>query len=151
MLALTCGQAFGANRSPIEFKLRVGQACYDLLWMQEVEELQLHVHRKDELVPKQCPLLWSVQTARDLLCFGYDSVLKVGARHLKCLDYQRSLLPELPCILLYRHSFEPSRNSLFTAHQQGYCASTLASDWASARPRSSAFTISSLCAKPVKA
>ena len=52
----------------------------------------------------------------------------MSTRRLKCLDCQRSLIPDLPGILPYRHGFEPFRKSVFTAHQKGVCASALASE-----------------------
>ena len=121
--------------SPMEYDLRIGLEGYELLRIQEAKELQLHVQLKDELEPKQCPYCGACRLhskgryprrARHLSCFGHQSVLVVSTRRLKCLDCQRSFLPELPGIVPYRHSSEPFRNSIFTAHQQGVCASTLA-------------------------
>ena len=121
----------------MEFNLRIGLEGYELLRIQEAKDLQLHVQLKDELEPKQCPYCGAcrlhskgryVRTARHLSCLGHERVLKVSTRRFKCLDCQRSFLPDLPGILPYRHSSEPFRNSIFTAHQQGVCASTVASE-----------------------
>ena len=119
----------------MEYNLRIGLEGYELLQVEESKQLTLHVQLKRELEPSDCPYCGACRLhskgryqreVRHLSCFGHASLLKIQTRRFVCLECERSFIPDLPGVRPFRHSSEPFRDSIFTAHQQGVCASTLA-------------------------
>ena len=114
--------------------LRIGLEGYELLRIEDKNEIRVHVELRPELEPKACPYCGAPgprskgryeRRARHLSCFGHASELVIRTRRLKCVCCRRSFLPELPGVRPYRHSSEPFRNSIYEQHQDGICISAL--------------------------
>ena len=120
--------------SPMKNNLRIGLEGYELLRIEDKQQLRLHVELRRELEPKACPYCGAhglrskgryVRRARHLSCFGHESRLVIHTRRMRCMSCRRSCLPELPGVRPYRHSSEPFRNQIYQLHQDGVCASAL--------------------------
>jgi len=120
--------------SPMLNNLRIGLEGYELLRIEDKNEMRVHVELRAELEPKACPYCGAPgprskgryeRRARHLSCFGHASELVIRTRRLKCTGCARSFVPELPGVRPYRHSSEPFRNHIYEQHQQGICASAL--------------------------
>ncbi len=75
--------------SPMKNNLRIGLEGYELLRIEDKQQLRLHVELRRELEPKACPYCGAhglrskgryVRRARHLSCFGHESRL-VGNPH----------------------------------------------------------------------
>ena len=114
--------------------LRIGLEGYELLRIEDKQDLRVQVQLKREFEPKSCPYCGAhglrskgryVRRARHLSCFGHESRLVIHTRRMRCMRCLRSCLPELPGVRPYRHSSEPFRNRIYQLHQDGVCASAL--------------------------
>ena len=114
--------------------LRIGLEGYELLRIEEKQDLRVHVELRRTCEPKACPYCGAhglrskgvyVRRVRHLSCFGHDSELVIRTRRLKCPCCQRSFVPELPGVRPYRQSSEPFRNHIYQQHNDGICASAL--------------------------
>lgn len=117
--------------------LKIGLKGYKLLQVFHDKELQLHVELKRSHEPKSCPSCFSSKIrskgryqrkVRHLECFGQDTMLHIFSRRFQCFVCKRCFLPSFPGVRKGPHSSEPFRNSIFTQHHHGVCASTLAKD-----------------------